>query len=481
MRTPFKHQIEGKDFIVEKRNVILADEMGLGKTFTTIMATLELGNGGVVICPASLKNNWAREILMVDDDADIQIIDGGETRVYHQGNTSKWLIVNYDVISRDVIKEKILDFMPTTLILDEAHYIKSSSTKRTRTALEIAKQASHVLLLTGTPILNRPMELFTLLKAIGHPLGANWYGYAKTYCGAHFREFWRKVDDGTGRMVARKVKFLDTGGATNLDKLAIALKTVYLRRTKEVLGDTLPEKIITNLEVEIAPEYRKAYKQAWDDYMEYLLSIPDEEQDKNIQNIQLAKHLIELNKLKQVASQGKVPHVLKDVGNIVEQGGKVIIFTQYTNTLHEIVRGVQAMKIKVVKLNGEDDMEARQKAVDRFQEDDSVKVFVANIKAGGVGITLTKANKVLFADMEWTPALHSQAEDRAHRIGQHNLVNVYYYIAKDTVDEDIVDLLGKKSQIIQHILEGKAGKLDNKNITKDAIARIQEREGVIHR
>lgn len=481
MRIPFAHQLEGKTFLVKTRKAILADEMGLGKTTTAIMAAMEAGRCTVVLCPASLKTNWAREIIELDPNAHIMIADGAASYMFaNEGDgSSAWYIANYDIADRERVEKEILAYMPGTLIMDEAHYIKNGSTQRTKAALKYAKLASHVYLLTGTPIMNRPMELFTLLKAIDHPVATSksaWFSFARRYCGGYMREFWRNVrDPRTGQYERRKVQFLDTSGATNLDELAANLAPVYLRRTKDILGDKLPAKIIDNTTIEMAQEYRDAYNGAWDDYMKYLLNAPkDSEDDKrNLLNIELARHIIEINKLKQAASKGKIPHVVEDAAEIIEQGEKVIIFTQYRDTLLEIVRQLKARKIRGVKLSGDDDGQARQTAVDYFQNHDDIKVFVANIKAGGVGLTLTAASTVLFADMEWTPALHSQAEDRAHRIGQHKLVNIHYYIAKGTVDEDIVELLGKKQQVINKVLAGESG--TTRDITKDAVKRIAER------
>ena len=468
----------------ERGKAILADSMGLGKTTQAIVAAHAMSNGAVVLCPASLKTNWAREILLVDDNATIEIADAGGTYHYHTGDGSRWYIANYDIAERERVHSEIAAHMPTTLIMDEAHYIKNGSAARSKAAVAYAQTAANVFLLTGTPILNRPMELYNLLKAIDHPMTrskSSWYSFARQYCGGFMREFWRNVKDPrTGRYERRKVQFLDTSGATHLDELAEVLKPVYLRRTKDVLGDKLPQKIIDNTVVEIAPEYRSAYTSAWDDYMNYITNAPQgsEDEKRDLVKVEMARHIIEINKLKQVASKGKVPHVIEAIAEIVEQGEKVIVFTQYRDTLARIVAELKARKIRGVKLSGDDDAQARQTAVDYFQNDDAIKVFVANIKAGGVGLTLTAASTVLFADMEWTPALHSQAEDRAHRIGQSKLVNVHYFIAKDTVDEDIVELLGKKQQVIDKILAGEAG--TTRDITHDAIKRIAQRAKVIH-
>lgn len=476
-KKPLEHQIEGIDFLKKARKAILADVPGLGKTLQSVAAAYQKTKGGVVLCPASLKVNWAREILEVDDDAHVVILDGGSVYEYHQGEGSQWLIVNYDILDREDIKKKVRWLNGRTMILDEAHYIKSRTTKRTKAALELVADAPYVFLLTGTPVMNRPEELYTLLRAIDHPLGQKWFNYVKRYCGARKVEFYRTVKDERGRVmydrynqpVKRKYSFLDTSGATNLDELNRKLENVYLRRTKEVLGDKLPAKIISNIEVTLNKEWQKAYQSTWHDYLEYLRNAPEGVDKPSIINAQLAQHIIELNKLKQVASLGKVERVVEDVLNVVEQGEKVLVFTQYTETLKTLVTQLRTKKVKVVKIDGSDSLQNRQKAVDAIQDGDAT-VLVGNIKAAGIGLNLYAASQVRFIDMEWTPALHDQAEDRAHRYGQERQVNVYYYIAKDTVDEDIVDLLAKKNQIIQAILEGEA--TNTKDITKQAIKRI---------
>jgi len=481
MQKLFKHQEEGIAFLIKKKKALLADQMGLGKTRQAIVSATQVGNSNLVLCPASLKTNWAREILMVEPDASITIYNGKKEEPYSQGHGGTWEIVNYDIISRDYNRKKLKEKHFDTAILDEAHYIKNSKSKRTKTALEIVKDIQNCYLLTGTPMMNRPEELFTLLRAINHPLGASWYTYVMDYCGA----FWRvtskeRYNPKTGRM--EQVKFLDTSGATNLPKLREKIQPVYLRRTKKILGDLLPAKVIANVDVEITKEDRKKYEAVWDEYMDYIENNPiifsdltEEERQEKLENIKQAKHLVELQKLKQVASQAKVKTVVSDVVNIVEQGEKVIIFTQYTETLRQLRAELRKEKILAVTLSGEDDQTARQLSIDAFQRNDKVKVFIGNIKAAGVGITLTEASTVIFADMEWTPALHEQAEDRAHRIGQQSQVNVYYYIAKGTIEQDIVELLGRKSQIISTILEGKQQRAKQISVANELIKKLSTR------
>lgn len=470
MKEPFKHQIEGRNFLVEKRKAILADQMGLGKSFTSIMAAEDLGITNLVLCPASLKTNWAREILSVNEQANITILSGSKEEPYSQGFSSKWLIVNYDIVYKKENYEKIKNGGFETVILDEAHYIKNHGSKRTKATLTLVAGIRNRFLLTGTPIMNRPEELYTLLKAIDHPLGASWYSYVLRYCGAYWRRTRKmKMNPHTGQM--EEIKFLDTSGATNLQELQTKLQPAYLRRTKEILGESLPAKIITNVLVDLSKEDRKKYEIAWDEYMNYLENNPiifsdmtEEERQQKMENIIQARHLVELQKLKQVASHAKLERIVEDVQNIVEQGEKIIIFTQYTETLRNLRGELRKAGILAVTLSGEDDQNARQCSIDQFQRNQNVKVFIGNIKAAGVGITLTAASTVIFADLEWTPALHEQAMDRAHRIGQGRQVNVYYYIAKDTIEEHIMKVLGIKNEIINKILEGKKERITSQSV-----------------
>lgn len=472
----FNHQVTGVEFLRKAKKAILADAMGLGKTRQAIVAAdQELGDK-VVVCPASLKENWAREIRQAGVEDTIEIIDGANRYTYYESESPyTWVIVNYDVLDRYAE-----DLAACSVgIYDEAHYIKNSSTKRTKAALKLAKGLEVLYLLTGTPVLNRPEELFTLLKAIEHPLGRSWYSYVLRYCNGHKREFRRKVLLPNGRYEYKLVQFLDTGGASNLDELAVKIAPAYLRRTKDELGDKLPAKIVDTIKVELPDEYKAKYATAWQTYMDYLENDPDGVDMRKLVNAQMTRHLIELGKLKQIASQGKIDRVVADVVDIVEQGEKVLIFTQYTETVRLLKEKLQAKKIKSVSLTGADDMNQRQKAVDEIQNG-ATQVFIGNIQAAGVGLTLTAANTVLFTDMAWTPALNQQAEDRAHRIGQHKQVNVHYYLAKDTVDQDIAELLGVKQEIIDKILSGQAG--SSRDITADLVRKIVEKQrpAVIH-
>lgn len=465
----FDHQKTGIEFLKEKGKAILADEMGLGKTIQAIRATKS--TRVVVVCPASVKGNWQREIER-DTGEEIYIVNGRKDF----NTNAKWIIINYDILNWH--QHAIRDLEEYDLILDEAHYIKGKSL-RAKSAITIAEKAERVFCLTGTPLMNRPIELWNLLVAIKHPLTERTRSYyTKQFCGAYLRTIpptrWRK----------KPIIFWDESGASNLNILRYELKEFMLRRKKEEVLN-LPDKIVEIREVELNRIQKQEYETAWDQYIDFLEANPPE----NFDNILMAKQLVEVQKLKQVCSRAKVDRIVDDAKIAIEQGEKIIIFTQYKKTLELLEEGLKKIKydfgktndfgnpllenIEVATLSGE--TKNRQQQVDAFQTNEKTRAFVANIKAGGVGINLTEASIVIFADMEWTPEIHSQAEDRAHRIGQNKMLNVYYYVAKDTIEEDIIKLLTEKKKIINELIDGTKDRVKTSSIMPEFLRAMTER------
>lgn len=493
--TLFKHQIEGIKFLkgtnpLGGHSFILADEMGLGKTRQAIITCGESGNGTIVVCPASVKINWEREIKMVYSEAVVKIISSKDdmSQKIEANKTytpaSFWWIINYDILEKkaDLIEQFIGEGMGfvQNLILDEAHYIKGDSlrskaivggrkTKKSGVKASfkgLAKKMKRVICLTGTPILNRPIELYPLLKAIGHPLGKNKTDFARQFCEMFWMYRLRNTDTRREFTTTQETYFnfysakLEIEvvrrwpvmkGATNLDELRIELLGWMIRRKKKDVLD-LPPKIVSVRECELTPEWKKKYENAWDDYMAFRELNPIEEWNRD--NALMARHLTEIGKTKQVCSLFKVGVITEDIKNAIEQDEKVIVFSQYTETIMQLKQAMDEEKIGCFTYTGSDKMDVRQKAVDSFENDPKTKVLILNIDAGGVGINLTKASIVMFADMDWFPGIHEQAEDRAHRIGQTGTVNVYYYVCPKTIEEKIVELLNSKKGVVDQILEG---------------------------
>lgn len=497
----FAHQVEGVEFLKSKKKVILADEMGLGKTRTAIVATLEVGSSAIVICPASLKINWAREIRMIDDRAKVKVITTTDEICpkYYQGEFgSEWFVINYDIVEKKLEAiESLIRQGVGTLILDEAHFIKGRS-KRASAIVGgpfkekggaskrfegITSKMQNVYCLTGTPLLNRPIEIFNLLKAVGHELGKNRSEFARRFCGGKMTACVQDIVRGNKYMVDNAsvqkyysdpkkyrilFRYLDESGVSDTEELHRLIAPVLIRRKKKDVLD-LPEKIIDVTECEFDPKWKKEYEYAWDNYVDFIKNNPDVD-DKKMQNILMTRHLVEIGKLKQVCSCSKVEKIIEDATNAIEQDQKVIIFSQYLDTIERISNALG--KIGHVKLTGEMNEREKQKSVDAFQTDQKTKVFIGSIKASGVGITLTSASIVMFADMDWSPEINSQAEDRAHRVGQSGTVNVYYYIQKDTIDEDIIEILSRKRGIAQSVVDGQVFTQSEASSIKEFISKM---------
>jgi SWI/SNF-related matrix-associated actin-dependent regulator of chromatin subfamily A-like protein 1 len=487
----FKHQIEGIEFLKNYPKSILADEMGLGKTRQAIIAAGQVLNGPkvLIVCPASLKINWQREIEMVYPDAQIGIISTTEDIDYP--SQVNWFIINYDIVGKkiDFINWAIDVGLIDTMILDEAHYIKGKSIRATAIIGGIAKRKDgskfesdglasrmkRVYCLTGTPLMNRPIELFNLLKAIGHPLGRVRSYYSKRYCGGFLQTIIRRYRP--------PLRIWNEQGATNLEELRREIKGWLLRRKKDEVLD-LPEKIISVMDCELTKEWQITYDNAWEAYIDFLEQNPIP--DKNIDNIILARQLVEIQKLKQVCSRAKIDRIISDTENAIEQDEKVIVFSQYTNTIKELAEkltaGLKSETGKILRkpiknrtLTGADDMRERQKAVDDFQNDNEVKVFIANIKAGGVGLNLTAASIVIFADMDWSPSTHDQAIGRAHRIGTKKTVNAYFYICPETIEKDIMEVLNLKMNVVDKILEGSQDNIKTQSVQEAFLKRMAKK------
>ncbi|MDE2020413.1 MAG: DEAD/DEAH box helicase [Patescibacteria group bacterium] len=472
----FDHQVEAVEFAIKRQKCILAHEMGLGKSLMAIMAADKEGFRILVICPASLKINWKREIEKALPDQPIEIVNSDDTV---QNWSARWFIINYDILEKKMpMITHLIQSRFDTLILDEAHYIKGKSIRSACvvggkvkksdgtyiTQKGIAPQMKNVYLLTGTPLLNRPIELFNLLKAIEHPLGQKRTEFARRYCGAFLKQIMRR----DGRMI----RYVDETGATNLNELREAIRFQLLRRKKDEVLD-LPRKMVSVMECDMDREYQRQYDTAWDSYLDFLQANPFPE--RNMDNILMARHLVEIQKLKQVCSLAKVKRMARDIENAIEQDEKVIVFSQYRNTISEFQEELMEKGIRCVTLTGDDDSESRQRAVDRFQDDPATKVFVANIKAGGVGLNLTEASIVMFADMDWSPEIHNQAIDRAHRIGQTRMVNAYFYVCPGTIEDDIMEILNSKKGVLDKVMEGKQETIRTDSVQAEFLRRMAGR------
>ncbi len=447
----FPHQVEGIAFLLGRRRAILADDMGLGKTRQSILAARHVASRGpwLVVCPASVKLNWAREIRTVEPGARVEILQGGQPLRAAEGI---WTVINYDLLSRYVHELARVPWQ--ALIFDEAHYLKNHTSIRSRMArllVEAAPPDAAVYALTGTPLTNRPRDLFPLLQLVGHPLGRSFLAFAKRYCDARH--------NGYGWV---------TDGASNLDELAVQLHGVMLRRSKDqVLA--LPPKLRQWLPVEVRPGIGAAEMAR---VVGLLLANLRGEASAAHQSKDRLRLLAQLSRARRQLAVAKTASTLDFVQGAVQQGEKVLVFSCFDEPIRTIAGklGPQA-----VVLTGATPARRRQQLVDRFQNEDRVRVCVANILAGGVGLNLTAARQVVFNDLDWVPANHWQAEDRAYRIGQTATLNVTYVTAPGTLDDFVAQVLRVKMALVQAVVEGEALEVATRDVLTEleqALARI---------
>lgn len=432
--TKYNHRplLEHQKLAVEKLLIndrfILADDQGLGKSTSAIIAALESDAKKVlIVCPASLKLNWKKEIENYTDKK-ILIVEGKKW-----GATFDFYIINYDIIKNYHTTDKSEDSDDYKLlvnagfdiaIVDESHYLSNPQANRTKLLNDVLSKIPKVWLLSGTPMTSRPINYYNLLKIVNSPLADNWQTYVKRYCKGY-------------QFTVGNRKIWNTSGASNLDELRERTQNIVLRRMKSDVLD-LPEKIITPIFLELKSNF-------YDEELEEFLKITNE--NKNKENISVT--LNRLMKLRKLIALEKIPYTFELIDKAIEQDKKIIVFTNFTDTLDIIKEKYK--KIAVV-LDGRMSKEKRQDSIDRFQNDDKIKIFVGNIIAAGVGITLTAADTVIMNDLSFVPSHHAQAEDRAYRYGQKNCVLVYYPIFDNTVERIIYNILQKKKNIIDQVM-----------------------------
>ena len=443
----YPHQIEGVAFLLGRQRSILADDMGLGKTRQSAIALTEACPRGpyLVVCPASVKTNWSRELLLALPEAETTIVGPDPPP---ESGFGGWAIINYDILGKHLEPLKAHDW--SGIVFDEAHYLKNHRTKRHRLAINLAEEAGDdtvVHLLTGTPLTSRPRDLFPLLQLVRHSLGRSFLTFAKRYCAALKGEYGWVTD-----------------GASNIEELTVQLHGVMLRRTKSEVLD-LPPKLRTWLDVEVSSAVARRLSEAVLELMKTVsrrqqqpdadgdIGLGGEEGEPGAKRRRRGNVLGKLQRARQQLAIAKVRTTTPFVENAIEQGEKVLLFSCFSRPLEKFLKHFGESAVGVT---GEMPLSQRQESVDRFQSDDSVRLMAAQIVAGGIGLNLTAARQVVFNDLDWVPVNHWQAEDRAYRIGQTAAVNVTYMVGSGTVDEFVRTVLEEKASLIDQLVEGAA-------------------------
>jgi SWI/SNF-related matrix-associated actin-dependent regulator of chromatin subfamily A-like protein 1 len=423
-------QRAGVSYLLERRRAFLADEQGLGKTIEALAAIEAAGAyPAVVVCPASLKLNWLRELERWLPQRSAHAIsgngNGGDAST--EAPAVDITVVNYDIVAARL--EELRALQPHALVLDESHYCKNAAAKRTQAVQRLSSAVPRdglVLALSGTPVTNRPAELISQLRILG-----------------------RLEDFGSGARFGQRFR-----GADAHLRLHWHLRArCFVRRLKADVLPQLPAKTraIVPVELDNETEYRLAER----DLVAWLRSQPLDlrELDAKVAAALRAERLVRCNALKLLAARGKLHAALAWIHDFCSSGERLVVFAGHK----EIQRAVLARFPAALHILGQDSAAARDAALQAFQAPDASEanqLIVCSIEVAGHGLTLTRASSVAFLELDWTPAKHDQAEDRCHRIGQQDAVNAYYLLAAGTIDETISTLLERKRAVIGAVTDG---------------------------
>jgi len=406
---------------------LIADEMGLGKTIEVI-AYLQLHpelKPVIIICPGSLKENWKQEILKWMPFPKVRILDGRTPTKNLVGNI---FIINYDIIHawRKVLKK----LNPQMLICDECHFFKNNSANRTQTIKRLTKTIPHIIGLSGTPIENRPLDIFNIANILDPITFPDRVQFCIRYCDRKYSGFgW------------------DDSGASNTIELHEKLvNSIMIRRKKKDVLPELPDKTYSYVPIEL--DNKKEYHEAHTDFITFV--------EKNKGTIAAekalrAQALTKIETLKQLAIKGKFKHAINWIEEFLEVENKLVVICIHTEMITEIITTFPDISVKI---DGSIATNKRQSIVHEFQTNPSIKLCIINVEAGGVGITLTAAYNVAVLELPWNPGKLAQAIDRIHRIGQLKGVLVHFLLAINTIEQQLAYILDKKLKISNEVLDG---------------------------
>ena len=500
-RTPMPHQIEAAKFLLSRKKCIIADEMGSGKSYSAILAALEGDFKHVlIISPSSVKKTWENELKLLVDEKDITIVQGSKW------DDAKFTIINYDIldnfyeIPQQTVKtselnvdedgnvkreykektivsrsKKIIDKAMSNsqlfqshydlVIIDEAHRLSNNTSNRFKIISDLLKRSNPkgVFLLTGTMITNSAKNLYNILKLIDLPITKNWQEFMERYCGA--KVFYKKNERNayTALFLKEKKKkswydltneekkeldeYLEKHCKklcipqedTNMEELQEIIKPYYLRRLKSDFAK-ITTKTIKYLHYEMSDEEKKSYEELWDKYIEL-----QEDKEKTEKN----KKLIETSLMRQWLADKMIPKSIDLARKCINLGHKVIIFCAYDNEIEQFTKEFEGI---CVYHNGKLNEKKKNTAVESFQNDENIKVFIGNIFSAGVGLTLTSGDVVIFNNFSFVPSDNKQCEDRIHRLNQTKPCTIYYQSFNATYFDKMLEIVHNKEEVINRIV-----------------------------
>ncbi|KAI9141375.1 P-loop containing nucleoside triphosphate hydrolase protein [Paraphysoderma sedebokerense] len=431
-------QVQGvKEAIRRDGRVLIGDEMGLGKTIQaiTISAFYRAEWPVLVICPSSLRLTWKAEIKrwLSVLSPNIQTIFESKEEI---NPTADFCIISYDMSAKFVDRLKnSFDI----IICDESHYLKNKKAKRTKTITPLIKRFKRAILLSGTPSVSRPIELFTQLNALSKRFFPDYYNFGVRYCG--------------GRQ--QGMCGLEFNRSSNLPELNwIMQNTVMIRRLKKDVLKDLPPKIRQCVYIGISEKDKKSLSTMLESSAEL----------RDLGNIAGNEGKGQMSEMYRETGRAKLPGVIEYLTTLLESTSrKIIVFAHHREVLDGIALYLENSSIGNIRIDGETSQKKRQDLCDSFQTVEKVRVALLGITAAGVGLTLNKADVVVFAELFWNPAQLLQGEDRAHRIGRVGSVDIKYLLAEGTLDDIQWPLLTRKLKVVGKSLDGFGSSLMSSN------------------
>jgi len=468
---PFQRQ--AVQFVMgNKGRAMIADEMGLGKTRTAISAAMAYPDDWpvLIVSPSSARHHWQAELLNVlhpefIDPKDISVVESSAHPIHKgpQHFKAKILIVSYHLVSK--ITDILMAIPFNVVIVDESHYMKNAQAQRTRRLLPLLRKSKRAFLLSGTPALSRPFELFTQLHAIAPAQWSNEKEYGRRYCTVSKEQ--KKARQLAAGTTGPK-SWSEFSGASNIEELHMMLTaTIMIRRLKKDILTQLPEKQRRIVQVPIEDLNKRSE-------MTSMLALAAEYEEKlsahkrsRAQGAERAQEMEELAEMRArkknvlmqlftMSGEAKLPAILKHLEAFLDDplSGKILVFCHHRSVMESLARYLAQRGQECIRIDGQTPSKERHSRVQHFQSGSHCRVALLAITAAGIALTLTAASTVFFAELFWTPASLLQAEDRAHRIGQTSTVKVTYFLAKGTVDELLWPLVRQKMKLLGEIVEG---------------------------